>query len=79
MGKTCYFFHETGAYVASAMAVDDFLPEDATTSSGSELVWALIDRMIEKTEPPTWLVTGDLFPVQSASPDMSRYKSWMKV
>ena len=78
IGDSCFFFHQTGAYIASATAPFAFLLEDATTSS-SELVWALIDRMNQKTEPPPWLVTSDLFPVQSAPPNASQYKAWMKV
>ena len=80
IGERYFFFHDTGMYIASTATTTTRggLAEDATTASDSK-VWALIDMMAEMTTPPPWLVTGPLFPVQSASPNVSRYKSWMKV
>jgi len=78
INETAHFFHKTGVYTESSAAGGSYLAEDTITAAGSELVWALID-IIHKNEPAEWLVTNELFPVQSASPDMLRYKSWMKV
>ena len=75
ISKTPHFFHKTGVYLASSAARNDDLAEDVITATESELVWSLIDIH----EPPEWLVTNKLFPVQSASPDVSRYKAWVKV
>lgn len=79
IGGSPHLFNKNGAYIKSRAAREGQLTEDAASASPSELVWALIDRLNEKTEPPTWLVTTELFPVQSTSPDTSRYKGWMKV
>jgi hypothetical protein len=78
ISKTPHFFHKSGVYLGSSTATNDDLAEDVITAAGSELVWALVDVM-DKNEPAEWLVTNKLFPVQSACPDVSRYKSWMKV
>jgi len=78
ISKTPHFFHKTGVYLAPPAAANDDLAEDVITATESELVWSLID-ITDKTELAEWLVMSELFPVQSASPDVSRYKSWMKV
>ena len=79
MGSDHYFFHETGAYGSSSPPIPGQLSADAATASGSHLVWALIDKMNEKAEPPAWLVTSRLFPVQTTYPNVLWYKNWMKV
>jgi hypothetical protein len=73
-----YFFHESGVYTEAPAAKGGHLAEDVIIAAGSDLVWALIEG-VGKSEPAKWLVTNALFPVQSASPDMSGYKAWMKV
>jgi len=72
-----YFFHKTGAYELGSPLGYQHLASEAIDMSRPELVWSLIDT-VDKSGPPPYFWEAGLFPVQTTSPDRSRYKVWAK-
>ena len=78
IGDTIIFFHKTGAYFASPIGPPELLSYDAAAAP-DVLVWALIDRMMNTTELLSWLISTEVFPVQTSLPNSLLYKSWSEI
>lgn len=63
---------EAGTPLLVGTALDICPPEQGR-------LWVLVDLGKEKKEPPDSLISGNVFVVQTTSPDQVRYEKWIKV
>lgn len=74
-GEVVYLFYHDGVYMLPEArgSVSDILPVPKT--SPGAFIWSLFDISVE-AEPPSILVDWPCFPIQTASPNPSRFKVW---
>jgi len=80
-GEELFFFHHDNVYTADVTGLkilESTLRLPQPKSSRSDIfIWSLFD-IKKRDEPDNLFVLQPCLPVQTASPDPSRYKIWVK-
>ena len=76
-GNLLRLFYFGKVYQAFAPDVEDKLPTPKSSSGVRVFIWSLFD-IAKKDEPMRYLYNLPCCPVQTASPDPIRYKTWRK-